>query len=84
VITLSPRTLVSTVLLVAAVNIHAQQLPPIVRGVPPDFSKTQGKSLEEVMAAKPTASFDAQVPQSAQTTERFIRWMYAEVKAAQR
>jgi cyclase len=45
---------------------------------------SQGKSLEEVIAAKPTASFDAQVPQSAQTTERFIRWLYAEVKAAQR
>ncbi len=43
----------------------------------------QGKSLEEVIAAKPTASFDAQVPQSEQTTERFIRWLYAEVKVAQ-
>jgi glyoxylase-like metal-dependent hydrolase (beta-lactamase superfamily II) len=41
----------------------------------------QGKSFEEVLAAKPTASFDAQVPQSAQTTERFIRWLYLEVKA---
>lgn len=44
---------------------------------------SQGKSLEEVIAAKPTASFDAQVPQSDQTAERFVRWMYAEVKAAQ-
>jgi cyclase len=44
---------------------------------------SQGKSLEEVIAAKPTASFDAQVPQSAQSVERFIRWLYAEVKAAQ-
>jgi cyclase len=44
---------------------------------------SQGKSLEEVIAAKPTTSFDAQVPQSAQTTERFIRWLYPEVKAAQ-
>jgi len=35
------------------------------------------------IAAKPTASYDAQVPQSAQTTERFIRWLYAELKAAQ-
>ena len=43
---------------------------------------SQGKSLEEVIAAKPTASFDAQVPQSEQTSERFIRWMYAEVTAA--
>jgi len=43
----------------------------------------QGKSLEEVIAAKPTGSFDTQVPQSAQTAERFIRWLYAEVKVAQ-
>jgi glyoxylase-like metal-dependent hydrolase (beta-lactamase superfamily II) len=44
---------------------------------------SQGKSLDEVIAAKPTASFDAQVPQSAQTAERFVRWVYAEVKMAQ-
>lgn len=44
---------------------------------------SQGKSLEEVIAAKPTAPFDAQVPQSEQTAERFIRWLYAEVKMAQ-
>jgi cyclase len=44
---------------------------------------SQGKSLEEVIAAKPTASFDAQVPESVPTAERFIRWLYAEVKAAQ-
>jgi cyclase len=44
---------------------------------------SQGKSLEEVIAAKPTASFDAQVPQSAESTERFIWWLYTEVKAQQ-
>jgi cyclase len=44
---------------------------------------SQGRSLEEVIAAKPTAAFDAQVPQSAQTAERFIWWLYAEVKGAQ-
>jgi len=44
---------------------------------------SQGKSLEEVIAAKPTASFDTQVPQSAQTAERFIRWLFAEVKVEQ-
>jgi cyclase len=42
-----------------------------------------GKTLDEVLAAKPTAEFDAQVPQAAQSSERFIRWLYAEV-AAQR
>jgi len=34
---------------------------------------SQGKSLDEVISAKPTASFDKQVPQSAETAERFIR-----------
>jgi glyoxylase-like metal-dependent hydrolase (beta-lactamase superfamily II) len=44
---------------------------------------SQGKSLQEVIAAKPTATFDAQVPQSAETAERFVGWLYTEVKAAQ-
>ena len=43
----------------------------------------QNKTLEEVVAAKPTADFDAQVPQGLQTAERFVTWMYAEVKAEQ-
>jgi cyclase len=43
----------------------------------------QGKTLEEVIAAKPTADFDAQVPQGAQSSERFVKWLYAEVKTAQ-
>jgi cyclase len=42
---------------------------------------TQGKSIEEVIAAKPTADFDAGVVQSAQTAERFVKWLYAELKA---
>ncbi len=41
----------------------------------------QNKTLEEVIAARPTADFDAQVPQGPQTAERFITWMYTEVKA---
>ena len=41
----------------------------------------QNKTLEEIIAAKPTAEFDALVPQGAQTAERFVTWMYAEVKA---
>jgi cyclase len=43
----------------------------------------QNKTLEEVIAAKPTAEFDAQVPQGAQTADRFVTWMYAEVKSHQ-
>lgn len=45
---------------------------------------SEGKSLEQVIAAKPTASFDAQVPQSAETAEQFIWWLYPEVKAVHR
>jgi glyoxylase-like metal-dependent hydrolase (beta-lactamase superfamily II) len=41
----------------------------------------KNKPIEEVIAAKPTEDFDARVPQSAQTSERFIKWLYAEVKA---
>ena len=41
----------------------------------------QGKTVEEVLAAKPTAAFDAKVPQAAMTSERFIRQVYTEVKA---
>jgi len=42
---------------------------------------SQGKTVEEVIAAKPTAEFDAQVPQGTQSSERFIKWVYAEVSA---
>ncbi len=41
----------------------------------------QNKTLEEVIAAKPTAEFDAQVPQGPQTAERLLTWLYAELKA---
>jgi cyclase len=41
----------------------------------------QGKTVDEVVAAKPTADLDAQVPQGAQSVERFLRWLYAEIKA---
>lgn len=41
----------------------------------------QNKTLDEVLAAKLTADIDAQIPQAGQSGERFIRWLYAEVKA---
>jgi len=42
----------------------------------------QNKTIEEVIAAKPTAEFDAIVPQSTtQSSERFVKWLYAELKA---
>jgi cyclase len=36
----------------------------------------QNKSLEEVIAARPTAEFDAQTPRGAQTADEFVTWIY--------
>jgi cyclase len=40
----------------------------------------QGKTLEEVLAAHPTSEYDARVPNAAETTERFVTQLYAELK----
>src|SRR5207245_712974 len=40
----------------------------------------QGKTQDEVMAAHPTADYDAKVPNSKETTERFVTQLYAELK----
>lgn len=42
----------------------------------------QGRTVDEAIAAHPTAEFDAKVPQSAQTADRFVRWVYTEVQAS--
>lgn len=42
----------------------------------------QGKSQDDVPAAKPTTDYDARVPNSAETTQRFVTQVYAELKAA--
>jgi glyoxylase-like metal-dependent hydrolase (beta-lactamase superfamily II) len=42
----------------------------------------QGQPQEQVVAAKPTADYDAKVPQSQQTSERFIGQLYAELKGS--
>ncbi|MBI3403575.1 MAG: MBL fold metallo-hydrolase [Acidobacteria bacterium] len=41
-----------------------------------------GKTADEVVAAKPTADYDAKVPQAATTSERFLRAIHAELSAA--
>lgn len=41
----------------------------------------QGLTVEAVLAAKPTAGFDAKVIQAEQTSEQFVRWLYTELKA---
>jgi cyclase len=43
---------------------------------------SQGKSQEEVLAAHPTADYDAKVPNSKETTDRFVTQLYAELKPA--
>lgn len=42
----------------------------------------QGKSQDEVLAAKPTGDYDSKVPNSTETTQRFITQLYAELKPA--
>jgi len=41
----------------------------------------QGKSEQDVIAAHPTADYDAKVPQAAQTCDRFVGQLYAEMKS---
>jgi glyoxylase-like metal-dependent hydrolase (beta-lactamase superfamily II) len=43
---------------------------------------SQGKTLPEVVAAKPTADYDAKVPEIGTTGDRFVGQVYAELKAA--
>jgi cyclase len=40
----------------------------------------QGKSQEQVLAAHPTADYDAKIPNSKETTERFVTQLYQELK----
>jgi cyclase len=40
----------------------------------------QGKTVDEVLAAKPTSDYDAIVPNASTTSERFVRQLYAELK----
>jgi cyclase len=42
----------------------------------------QGKTQDEVLAANPTADYDARVPNSKETTQRFVTQLYAELKPA--
>ena len=40
----------------------------------------QGKSQDEVIAAHPTADYDARVPNSKETSDRFVTQLYAELR----
>jgi hypothetical protein len=39
----------------------------------------QGKTAQEIIAAKPTADYDSKIEQGPQTSERFINQLYAEL-----
>jgi cyclase len=39
----------------------------------------QGKTADEVVAAKPTSDYDS-IPNASTTSERFVRQLYAELK----
>ncbi|HEY5807791.1 MAG TPA: MBL fold metallo-hydrolase [Povalibacter sp.] len=43
----------------------------------------QGMTIEQVLATDLTADTDASVPQGTQTSEEFVRWLYAELKKPQ-
>jgi len=43
----------------------------------------QGMTQEQVIAAHPTADYDARVDQAQATSERFLTQLYGELKAAQ-
>jgi cyclase len=40
----------------------------------------QGDSQDQVLASKPTADYDSKVPNSAETTQRFVTQLYAQLK----
>jgi cyclase len=64
----------------AAVIAHRDMILAI-RGRVADLIQ-QGKSQQEVLAAHPTADYDAKVPQAATTSDRFVGQLYAELAAA--
>lgn len=42
----------------------------------------QGMTLQQVIAAKPTAEFDSKIENGPATSERFVTWLYTELKAS--
>ena len=47
------------------------------------FIAPKGKTIDEVLAAHSTSEYDARVPNSQETTERFVRQLYAELRPAE-
>jgi len=62
----------------AAVAAHRDMILAIRDKIAPMVA--QGKSLQDVIAAKPTADYDAKVPNANTTSERFITQVYQDLK----
>jgi len=65
-------------------HLAAGNNPPPPEALPRDRASaliTQGKSQEEVIAAKPLADLDARVQQAGTTGDRFLGQVYADLKA---
>jgi cyclase len=61
----------------AAVTAHRDMMMA-VRDRVEGFIK-QGKTLPDIIAAKPTSDYDSKVPQGSMTSERFLTQLYAEL-----
>lgn len=64
----------------AAVQFHRDMMMAVRDKV--KLMLDEGKTLQEVIASKPTAEFDANVPSASTTSERFLTQLYAQLKAA--
>jgi cyclase len=62
----------------AGIAAHRAMIIAILEKIAPLLQ--QGKTLEEVVAAKPTADFDSKVPMPGTTGDRFVGQVYAELK----
>ncbi len=62
-----------------AIAAHRDMILAVKAAVAPMVAR--GDTVEQVIAAKPTAAYDARVPQGPETSERFIRALYAEINA---
>jgi len=63
-----------------AVAAHRQMIMAIRDKIAPMVR--EGKTQEQVVAAKPTSEYDAKVPQADTTSARFVGQLYAEIKGA--
>jgi cyclase len=61
-----------------AVAAHRDMILAVRAKIAPMVAR--GDTVEQVVASKPTADYDARVPQGPQTSERFVTALYTEIK----